>query len=65
MHLLLVHLIELHYVPAPHRFFTKKIGYCPERDPALPYVRPSLQEASECEQHVWCEYLNAETEDAI
>ena len=27
------------------RFFTRKIGYAPERDPALPYIRPSLKES--------------------
>ncbi|KAF5842584.1 RIO1 family-domain-containing protein [Dunaliella salina] len=27
------------------KFFSKKIGYSPEMDPALPYVRPSLQDA--------------------
>ena len=27
------------------RFFTKKVGYMPEEDPSLPYVRPSLSAA--------------------
>eukprot|EP00197_Chlamydomonas_leiostraca_P016020 CAMPEP_0202884376 /NCGR_PEP_ID=MMETSP1391-20130828/40871_1 /ASSEMBLY_ACC=CAM_ASM_000867 /TAXON_ID=1034604 /ORGANISM="Chlamydomonas leiostraca, Strain SAG 11-49" /LENGTH=314 /DNA_ID=CAMNT_0049567557 /DNA_START=13 /DNA_END=954 /DNA_ORIENTATION=- len=27
------------------RFFSKKVGYIPENDPALPYVRPSFEEA--------------------
>lgn len=27
------------------RFFSKKLGYVPERDPALPYVRPSFDDA--------------------
>lgn len=25
------------------RFFTKKLGYVPQRDPSLPYLRPSFQ----------------------
>eukprot|EP00955_Chlamydomonas_euryale_P020105 213626-Chlamydomonas_euryale.AAC.1 len=27
------------------RFFSKKVGYQPENDPDLPYVRPSLSDA--------------------
>lgn len=27
------------------RFFSKKVGYMPENDPALPYVRPSFDAA--------------------
>ncbi len=25
------------------RFFTKKLGYVPQRDPSLPYLRPSFR----------------------
>jgi hypothetical protein len=42
------HLSHAVFLPSITRFFTKKVGYNPENDPALPYVRPSFEEASEC-----------------
>ena len=32
-------------LPLIYRFFSKKIGYVPEQDPSLPYVRPSFKDA--------------------
>ena len=37
------------YIPlnhtTTHRFFTKKVGYMPEEDPTLPYIKPAFSTA--------------------